>query len=74
MTITSILLSLTIKTLCDLVPTYFSEQMPHDFCLIHSTLAMLVFWPILKHAKNVPALGTWHFLFSLSGMFSPKTC
>lgn len=74
MSVTSNLLSLTIKIFRDLVPTYFSEHMPRDFCLIYSTVATLGFWLGLEHAKNVPASEAWHFLFPLSGMFFPQTC
>lgn len=66
MTITSNFLSATTNTLRDLVPTYRSEHMPYYFCLIYSTPATLAFWLFLKHLNNVPASGTWHFLFNLS--------
>lgn len=65
MTITSNFLSATTNTLCDLVPTYCSEHMPY-FCLIYSIPTTLAFWLFLEHFNNVPASGTWHFLFNLS--------
>lgn len=66
MTIISNLLCVTTKTLRDLVPTYCSEHMPYYCHLIYSTPATLALWLCLEHFNNVPASGTWHFLFTLS--------